>query len=61
MNAENAKNRLMKQRMFKSKVSKEIKRMNKEGTITGVENRMDIEALDFAINLINQYQRGKLK
>lgn len=61
MNVKNAKDQLMKQRLFKSKIAAELKKTNQQGTLAAVEIRKDIEALDYAIRLLWQIEREKRK
>ena len=59
MSIDNVKAQLMKQRVFKGKISAEMKKLNQQGTVAAVEIRKDIEALDYAIRLLGELQRGK--
>lgn len=58
MNIQNVKKQLMNQLAFKSKVLRQAQRYNNSST---VELRKDIEALDYAIRLIGEHQRGDKK
>lgn len=55
MNIQNVKTQLIKQLAFKSKVLRQSQRYNNPST---VELRKDIEALDYAIRVIGEYQKG---
>lgn len=59
MSIESVKTQLLKQRSFKSKISAELHRTNGKVTPAMVELKKDIEALDYAIRLLGELQRGK--
>ena len=59
MSIESVKTQLLKQRSFKSKISSELQRTNGKVTPAMAELKKDIEALDYAIRLLGELQRGK--